>query len=160
MGKVNDLPFTIVHQKKKTMVHYDILDPYLRPYFWIPISKYIPKSVSPNLVTILGATSFFISISIWVYETTNLESCSSSFGYYVLALGVFIYQLCDNLDGIHARNTNQSSALGMLLDHGVDAYVNTIHYITGISPIVVYCHPAGKITFVILCITYEYIGNL
>lgn len=34
----------------------------------------------------------------------------------------FIYQIMDALDGIHARATGNSSPLGTLVDHGLDAY--------------------------------------
>lgn len=37
------------------------------------------------------------------------------------ALGLFIYQSLDAIDGKQARRTNSSSALGELFDHGCDA---------------------------------------
>jgi ethanolaminephosphotransferase len=33
----------------------------------------------------------------------------------------FTYYILDQLDGKHARNTGQSSPLGLLMDHGCDA---------------------------------------
>lgn len=37
------------------------------------------------------------------------------------AVGLFIYQSLDAIDGKQARRTNSSSALGELFDHGCDA---------------------------------------
>lgn len=34
----------------------------------------------------------------------------------------FLYRVLDEVDGKHARNTGNSSPMGMLLDHGVDAF--------------------------------------
>lgn len=51
------------------------------------------------------------------------------------ALGLFIYQSLDAIDGKQARRTNSSSALGELFDHGCDAVS------TG----------AGQIIFVVAC---------
>src|SRR6185295_18377168 len=51
-----------------------------------------------------------------------------------------IYMWCDNADGAHARRTNQCSAFGEFLDHGLDQ-LNTVYiaYLTcmalGVSPI-------------------------
>jgi len=44
--------------------------------------------------------------------------------YYSWALGLFLYQTFDAVDGTQARRTHQSGPLGELFDHGVDA-VNT-----------------------------------
>ncbi len=35
---------------------------------------------------------------------------------------IFIYQTLDNIDGKQARKTGNSSPLGMLFDHGCDAF--------------------------------------
>jgi len=37
------------------------------------------------------------------------------------ALGLFIYQSLDAIDGKQARRTNSASALGELFDHGCDS---------------------------------------
>lgn len=37
------------------------------------------------------------------------------------ALGLFIYQSLDSIDGKQARRTNSSSPLGELFDHGCDS---------------------------------------
>lgn len=46
--------------------------------------------------------------------------------YLIMAIGIFVFQTLDAVDGKHARNTNSSSPLGQLFDHGCDALSWTI----------------------------------
>jgi choline/ethanolamine phosphotransferase len=41
--------------------------------------------------------------------------------YFLTALGIFLYQSLDAIDGKQARRTNSSSPLGELFDHGCDS---------------------------------------
>jgi len=41
------------------------------------------------------------------------------------AFSIFMLQTLDALDGKHARETGQSSALGQFLDHGLDSFTNS-----------------------------------
>lgn len=41
--------------------------------------------------------------------------------FFACALGLFIYQSLDAIDGKQARRTNSSSPLGELFDHGCDS---------------------------------------
>jgi phosphatidylglycerophosphate synthase len=41
--------------------------------------------------------------------------------YFFTALGLFIYQSLDAIDGKQARRTNSQSPLGELFDHGCDS---------------------------------------
>ncbi|KTG41328.1 hypothetical protein cypCar_00007470 [Cyprinus carpio] len=50
--------------------------------------------------------------------------------FFLSALGLFIYQSLDAIDGKQARRTNSSSALGELFDHGCDA-VSTVFVAVG-----------------------------
>ena len=40
---------------------------------------------------------------------------------FLCAVGLFIYQSLDAIDGKHARRTGTSNALGELFDHGCDS---------------------------------------
>jgi len=76
------------------------------------IQKYIPKYILPNFITIIN----FILINTLFYNKlyTNIN---------YLTLILIIYWLFDNLDGIHARKTNQTSKLGEILDHCFDSII-------------------------------------
>lgn len=48
------------------------------------------------------------------------------------ALGIFIYQSLDAIDGKQARRTNSSSPLGELFDHGCDS-ISTGNFLIGLG---------------------------
>lgn len=48
--------------------------------------------------------------------------------YLLCAVGLFIYQSLDAIDGKQARRTNSSSPLGELFDHGCDSLSTGEHY--------------------------------
>ena len=77
------------------------------------IQSFIPYYIHPNFITFL---SFIFVNLIGFYFNNNL----------ILAILWSLYWTCDNLDGIHARNTKQTSKLGSILDHIVDAYAHLI----------------------------------
>ena len=55
-----------------------------------------------------------------VYDM-SLSKQIPAWPYFIMAIGIFIFQTLDAVDGKHARNTNSSSPLGQLFDHGCDA---------------------------------------
>lgn len=46
--------------------------------------------------------------------------------YILLSLGIFIYMVCDGIDGVHARNIRRTSKLGEYLDHIFDHFISAI----------------------------------
>ena len=50
--------------------------------------------------------------------------------YLVCAIGIFIYQTLDGIDGSQARRTGTSSPLGEYFDHGLDAITTFIYAAT------------------------------
>ena len=52
-------------------------------------------------------------------EATNLIP---SWFFYFEAVAYFTYRMLDEMDGKQARRTGNSSALGMIFDHGCDAF--------------------------------------
>jgi len=83
---------------------------------WNPIVEKIPSSITPNSITVCGAIFVFISgFFVWFAVQGH------PWAYLGTALFIFLYMTCDNIDGIHARRTGQSSQLGEFLDHWLDA---------------------------------------
>ncbi|CAE6535683.1 unnamed protein product [Rhizoctonia solani] len=56
---------------------------------------------------------------IGLYEP-DLKTPGPTWLYLSFALGLFLYQTFDNVDGRQARKTGTSSALGHVFDHGID----------------------------------------
>jgi len=94
------------------------LDKLLNP-FWEALARLLPASISPNVISLLGgafATVAAITCACAAhYESRSLHIAAS--------LGILLYQTFDAVDGKHARNTQQTTPLGAVIDHGVDALV-------------------------------------
>lgn len=94
---------------------------YLINPFCVYVQYRIPACISPNTITWIGffsmMTSFF-AILCFDSNLTNPPKLLSLFN----AIAIIIYIMADSIDGIHARNTNQSSPLGKVLDHFVDSF--------------------------------------
>ena len=100
-------------------------------YIISPIAAYlvnkIPRSVAPNLITIIASLFFVIPyLYVELFVRGNFASPMPPFGSLFIGLGFSLYTLLDNMDGKQARRTNTSSPLGMLLDHGSDAFCAAI----------------------------------
>jgi len=119
-------PILTKHQTRKLQQHkYNSLsisyaDAFMQPW-WNFVVGLMPMWVAPNLITIVGlAVNVFTSLIHLYYCPTATEevpmwvpiSC---------ALGLFIYQTLDAIDGKQARRTKSSNALGELFDHGCDS---------------------------------------
>ncbi len=84
-------------------------DRFYKPFFEI-IQPFIPNSIHPNMIT---SVSFFIVSMLYMFGVCNP---------FLLSAGLFLYWLCDGLDGVHARATKQCSDIGEILDHCIDSY--------------------------------------
>jgi len=112
-----------------------ILLPYYRRYLVDPLLPLIPARVNPNSIThaghLLNLVGTALLIGLWP---------DRGWPYILAMLLLQAYMWCDNADGSHARRTNQCSAFGEFLDHGLDQ-LNTVYigYLTamalGVSPI-------------------------
>ncbi len=113
-----------------------VLLPFYTRYIVEPVLAHIPATVSPNLITHLGHVLCFAGAAVLL-----LEWPTRGWPFAVSAALVWAYVFCDNADGAHARRTNQCSALGEFLDHGLDLLnVAYMGYVTamaiGASPLV------------------------
>lgn len=96
------------------------VEPYLQP-FWRWLVEQIPLWWAPNALTLAGLViNGLTTIILMAYSPDGLQE-APIWCYYSCALGLFIYQTLDAIDGKQARRTNSSSPLGELFDHGCDA---------------------------------------
>jgi phosphatidylglycerophosphate synthase len=106
-----------------------ILLPYYRRYLVDPLLPLIPARVNPNTITHLGhllnLTGTVLLIALWP---------DRGWAFIAAAVLLQLYMWCDNADGSHARRTNQCSAFGEFLDHGLDQ-LNTVYigYLTAMA---------------------------
>lgn len=99
---------------------HSLLDKILQPYWsWLVLK--VPIWLAPNLITVVGlGVNIFTSLLLsWYSPDAKIEAPRWTCA--LCALGLFIYQSLDAIDGKQARRTNSSSPLGELFDHGCDS---------------------------------------
>ena len=77
------------------------------------------------MVTVLGLFLLTFGVVLIIPFDTTISTPLPSWVYLTFAFLVFLGQTFDAIDGKHARNTNRSSPLGQLMDHGCDAFSNS-----------------------------------
>ncbi|KAF8167153.1 choline ethanolaminephosphotransferase [Crassisporium funariophilum] len=114
----------------KSLLSRHVLNP-----FWTWFVTLWPLSVAPNTITLTGLSIvFFNFITMIYYNPVYLTEKEGSTGppqwlYYTWALGLFLYQSLDAIDGKQARRTGMAGPLGELFDHGCDAINTTLEVI-------------------------------
>lgn len=91
------------------------------------IVTYIPLWVAPNVITLTGF-SFIILLTILIHTFSGPSGRDEIPGWVLFISGVcnYIYYLLDNCDGKQARRTKNSTPLGMLVDHNLDAVTTVL----------------------------------
>ncbi|KAI3399956.1 hypothetical protein diail_5112 [Diaporthe ilicicola] len=100
----------------KSPVSYYILRPY-----WNWAAGLLPVWMAPNMVTLVGFFFILANVGLLALLVPDLIGPGPSWLYFSFALGLFMYQTMDNIDGKQARRTGTSSGLGELFDHGIDS---------------------------------------
>jgi len=103
--------------------------PYLQ-YWWRFAVEYLPLTLAPNSVTLIGLLFMFLSYALSVYYDPFLKGDGPSWLFLVHAFCMFMYQTLDALDGKQARRTGNSTPLGELFDHGCDAVTTSLVTLT------------------------------
>ncbi|XP_043932587.1 choline/ethanolaminephosphotransferase 1 [Protopterus annectens] len=124
------------HQLKRLEEHRynsvgrSLLEPLMQG-FWEWLVGRLPVWIAPNLITIVGLVINICTTLILVYYCPSATEEAPMWVYLICALGLFIYQSLDAIDGKQARRTNSSSPLGELFDHGCDS-LSTVFVVLGI----------------------------
>lgn len=99
----------------------------LSPLAQFCVEKFIPITMAPNVITLLGLIWMVTSYLVCWWYSPDLEPNENipRWIFLWLAISLLGYQTLDNMDGKQARRSNSSSPLGLLFDHGCDS-VNSI----------------------------------
>ena len=81
-----------------------------------PVVRAIPRGITPNQITITGQLAALAAFAVAV-----LARPLGAASFVLLAGLAALYTLADCIDGLFARHTQQTSRLGELLDHWLDA---------------------------------------
>ncbi|XP_028030955.1 cholinephosphotransferase 1 isoform X4 [Bombyx mandarina] len=106
-----------------------VLDAWLQPWWCWLVSK-TPLWLAPNLITILGLIVNIVTTLILVWYSPDARQDPPRWACALCALGVFVYQSLDAIDGKQARRTGSQSPLGELFDHGCDS-ISTVFIALG-----------------------------
>ncbi|CAH4036162.1 cholinephosphotransferase 1 isoform X5 [Pieris brassicae] len=106
-----------------------LLDAWLQPWWCWLVSK-TPLWLAPNLITILGLIINIVTTLILVWYSPDARQDPPRWAFALCALGVFVYQSLDAIDGKQARRTGSQSPLGELFDHGCDS-ISTVFIALG-----------------------------
>lgn len=111
-----------LRQYKYSGVDHSLTSKYvLKPFYTNVVIKLFPMSMAPNLITLTGFTFVVANFLTLLWYNPTLDQDCPPWVYYSWAVGLFLYQTFDAVDGTQARRTHQSGPLGELFDHGVDA---------------------------------------
>ncbi|XP_078661035.1 choline/ethanolaminephosphotransferase 1-like [Branchiostoma floridae x Branchiostoma belcheri] len=92
---------------------------------WSWLVERVPLWVAPNLLTMAGFLINIVTSLLLIYYSPTAKEEAPAWVYMSCALGWFLYQCLDGMDGKQARRTGSSTPLGELFDHGSDA-VSTV----------------------------------
>jgi len=97
-----------------------LVEPHLQP-FWNWVLQHIPLWVAPNLITIVGLIINIATTLLLVYYCPTATERAPWWAAASAAVGLFLYQTLDAIDGKQARRTGTAGPLGELFDHGCDS---------------------------------------
>uniref|UniRef100_A0AC35U893 Choline/ethanolaminephosphotransferase 1-like n=1 Tax=Rhabditophanes sp. KR3021 TaxID=114890 RepID=A0AC35U893_9BILA len=112
---------TRLGEHKYSALDCSILDELVFKKFWTWLIEFFPMNLAPNTITLVGLIINLITVSILSIFCYTATEVAPWWAYFLAAVGLFLYQTLDALDGKQARRTNSSSPLGELFDHGCDS---------------------------------------
>lgn len=96
-------------------------------YFYNPVAcwlvEWVPRWVAPNVLTFLGWMCTVVPcVYLFGWEGSDFSSPTPPWFSYMSGVCYLVYRVLDEMDGKQARRTGNSSPLGLLFDHGCDAF--------------------------------------
>ena len=95
---------------------------FLNP-FWDRFVHVYPRWLAPNVISVAGGLCALLMYALDAAQSPANEGAAPQHMYLAFAGLLLCYQTLDGTDGKQARRTKSGSALGELMDHGVDALV-------------------------------------
>ncbi|WAR01769.1 CEPT1-like protein [Mya arenaria] len=102
----------------------------LMQMYWKWLVEQIPLTWAPNTLTLVGLLMNVISTLFLIIYSPDGNSEAPRWVYFFCAIGLFVYQSLDAIDGKQARRTQTNTPLGELFDHGCDS-LSTVFVMLG-----------------------------
>ncbi|KAG0711546.1 Choline/ethanolaminephosphotransferase 1 [Chionoecetes opilio] len=120
MGQLSEPQLRRLEEHKYSCASTSLLDPCMQRW-WCWLVEQCPLTLAPNLITITGLIINIVTSLLLCYYSPDAKQEVPRWACFLCALGLFIYQSLDAIDGKQARRTGTSSPLGELFDHGCDS---------------------------------------
>jgi len=98
-----------------------IITPVFKKWVVTPLFRFVPWWIPANIITIFSNAFMYVALYLAFAEYPG-----RSLRFVLIALLVLGYAIGDHLDGMQAKRTGTSSALGELCDHYLDIFNNGI----------------------------------
>ncbi|KAF4124629.1 ethanolaminephosphotransferase [Geosmithia morbida] len=122
MGYIRQNQLPALKEYRYSAVDRSLISKYiLKPFYTNVVIKCFPMRMAPNLITLTGFMFIVANVLTLLWYNPTLDQDCPGWVYYSWAVGLFLYQTFDAVDGQQARRTRQSGPLGELFDHSVDA---------------------------------------
>ncbi|XP_068220795.1 choline/ethanolaminephosphotransferase 1 isoform X1 [Palaemon carinicauda] len=131
MGQLKDFQLRRLEEHKYSCASSSLMDPMMQKW-WCWLVEQCPMTLAPNLITISGLMVNIATSLILVYYSPDAKQEVPRWACFLCALGLFLYQSLDAIDGKQARRTGTSSPLGELFDHGCDS-LSTVFVSLGVA---------------------------
>ncbi|XP_063840307.1 cholinephosphotransferase 1-like isoform X1 [Scylla paramamosain] len=120
MGQLSETQLRRLEEHKYSCASTSLMDPLMQKW-WCWLVDQCSLTLAPNLITITGLIINIITSLVLCYYSPDAKQEVPRWACFLCALGLFIYQSLDAIDGKQARRTGTSSPLGELFDHGCDS---------------------------------------
>jgi ethanolaminephosphotransferase len=100
---------------------YSIITPVFKKCVVAPLFRFIPWWLPANIITIFSNLLMYVALYLALFEYPE-----RSLRFVLVSLLVIGYVIGDHLDGMQAKRTGTSSALGEFFDHYLDIFNNGI----------------------------------
>ncbi|KAK7083525.1 Choline/ethanolaminephosphotransferase 1, partial [Halocaridina rubra] len=114
MGHLKDYQLRRLGEHKYSCTSSSLLDPLMQKW-WCWLVEQCPMTLAPNLITISGLILNVVTSLLLIYYSPDAKQEVPRWACFLCALGLFIYQSLDAIDGKQARRTGSSSPLGSCL---------------------------------------------
>jgi phosphatidylglycerophosphate synthase len=107
----------MIPEYKYQVKDYSIITPPFKEYIVKPSMNLVPWWIPANIITLLSNGCMYIALIVALYSRLN-----PIYNYFIAAVLIFLYAVGDHIDGMQAKRTKTSSALGEFFDHYLDAF--------------------------------------
>ena len=109
----------MIPEYKYQVKDYSIVTPAFKRLIVSPLMRFMPWSVPANIITVVSNIFMYLALALSFFWQPE-----SRINFLIIPFLVIAYAIGDHFDGMQAKRTKTSSALGEFFDHNLDVYNN------------------------------------